>query len=195
MIKRIFITGLAAIIPIVITIYVIIALFYFADSILGNFLNKILHKTIGFSVPGLGIILFILIIFVTGILIHISRRRFFRWVENMFLRIPLVNKIYFPVKTIVEFVFFPPEKTFQSVVMLEYPRKGIFSIGFITKESSHKLSEKTGKKLYNVFIPSTPSPLTGFTVVAGEDELNFLDISIEEAMKFIISGGLLNFHD
>ncbi|MFA6281049.1 MAG: DUF502 domain-containing protein [Candidatus Omnitrophota bacterium] len=192
MIKRIFVTGLAAIIPLVITIYVIVALFYFADNILGRVINKFLQATIGYSIPGLGIIIFLLIIFLTGTLIHISRHRFFKWVEHAFLRMPLVNKIYFPIKTIVEFVFYPPKKAFKSVVLLEYPRKGIFSLGFITKESMPLFNEKAGKKLYNVFIPTTPSPLTGFTMAVAQEELHFLDISIEEGMKFIISGGLLN---
>ncbi|MDD5195408.1 MAG: DUF502 domain-containing protein [Candidatus Omnitrophica bacterium] len=195
MIKKTFIAGLAAIIPIGITIYVISGLFLFADGILGKFINKFLAQYLGYKIPGLGIILFILIIFFTGLLIRLSRMRFYRWIEHVFFSMPLVNKIYFPIKKIVNFIFFPPVKTFKNAVLLEYPRKGIYSLGFVTNQSSDKFNEKIDKKLYNVFIPTTPSPLTGLTILAQEQELVFLDVSIEEAMKFIISGGLLNPND
>ena len=81
---------------------------------------------------------------------------------------------------------------FKQVVLMEYPRKGIYSIGFITNKSSSKITEKTGKKLVNVFIPSSPSPLTGFTIIAPEEEAISLDITIEEATRILVSGGMVN---
>ena len=191
-IKRIFITGLTALIPLVITVYVIVGLFYFADGILGKVINKFLYKFLGYEIPGLGIVIVILLIFILGVLIHISRMRLFRWLENVFFRIPLVNKIYFPIKRVVDFLFFPPQKNFRSAVLIEYPRKGIYSIGFITNESSAHFEDKLKKKLYNIFVPSSPSPLTGFLVVVEEKDITFLNIGIDEAIKLIVSGGLLN---
>ncbi|UCD15038.1 MAG: DUF502 domain-containing protein [Candidatus Omnitrophota bacterium] len=195
MIKRIFITGLAAIIPIVITAYIIYGLFSFADGIVGNYINKYLNEYFSYEIPGLGIILSILIIFVIGLLVHISRTRLFRWTARllrMFLKLPLIDKIYPPIKRIVDFLFFPPKKKFKNAVLVEYPRRGIYSIGFLTNESYSHFEEKVGKKLYNIFIPSSPSPLTGFTIIVEESELIFLDVGVDAVIKMIVSGGLLN---
>lgn len=192
MIKRIFIAGLAAIIPIVITVYVIVGLFSFVDGILGKPTNAFFEEYVGFTIPGLGIVITILIIFFIGIIAHITSKRLLHWAENLFFGLPLVNKIYFPIKKIVEFLFFHPKKKFKSAVLVEYPRKGIFSVGFVTSDSGQRLNEKVGKKLYNVFISSSPSPLTGFTIIVPENELIFLDMGVDEALKFVVSGGLLN---
>jgi len=192
MIKRIFITGLAAIIPLAITIYVIGGLFYFADSILGKYINESLYQYVGYTIPGLGIVIAILIVFLLGIIIHISRMRFFRWIEGLFLRIPLVNKVYSPVKKVVDFLFFPPTKSFKRAVLVQYPREGIYSLGFLTNESSMAFKDKGDKKLHNVFMPSSPYPLTGFTVIVEEKDIIFLDMDVDKAIKFTISGGLLN---
>lgn len=192
MIKRIFITGLTAIIPLVLTIYVITGLFYFADGILGKFINKIFKYYVGWEIPGLGVVLAVLIIFLLGFVIHLSRMRLFKFMEKVFFRIPLVNKIYFPIKRIVDFLFFPPRKNFRSAVLVEYPRRGIYSVGFVTNDNSVKFKERGEKKLYNIFIPSSPSPLTGFTIIVEEKDLVFLDISVEKAIRLVVSGGLLN---
>ena len=190
--KRIFFTGLAAIVPIVITIYVVVSLFTFADGIVGPSINKYLCQHLGYTIPGMGIIIPILIIFIVGLLFHISRMRFRRWMERMFHRIPLVNKIYGPVKSIVDFLFFPARKGFRYTVLVEYPRKGVYSIGFVTNEISLPVKGKENKKLCHVYIPSSPSPITGFTLIVPEEEMIHLDISIEQAMRVIVSGGLIN---
>ncbi|MCK5491804.1 MAG: DUF502 domain-containing protein, partial [Candidatus Omnitrophica bacterium] len=108
MIKKIFVTGLTAIIPLVLTCYLIAGLFHFADGILGKFINKFLSKYIGYQIPGLGILIAVLIIFFVGALIRISRMKVHKWMEGVFFRIPLVNKIYLPIRKIVDFLFFPP---------------------------------------------------------------------------------------
>ncbi|MFH1772439.1 MAG: DUF502 domain-containing protein [Candidatus Omnitrophota bacterium] len=199
MLKRIFLTGLAAIIPVVITIYVIITLFHFADAITGSFINKVLQEYLGYGIPGGNVIAFILrfvitiiLVFISGVLFHFSRMRLTKSMEKMLFRIPLVNKIYFPVKRIVDFLFFPPSKNFKSVVLVEYPRRGIYSMGFVTNETSKRFSHLINSGFYNVFIPSSPYPLTGFTIIAGKDDLKFLDMGVDEAIKLVISGGLLN---
>ena len=195
MFKKIFITGLTAVIPLVITVYIIGALFHFADSILGRYINSYLSENLGYTIPGLGIILAILIVFLLGLIVHASQLRLFswfsRWVSRLFFKLPLVSKIYLPIQKIVNFLFFSGKKEFKSAVLIEYPRKGIYSIGFVTNESPREFQEKSGKKLYTVFISSSPSPLTGFTVIAQEDELIFLQMGVDEALKIVISGGLL----
>ncbi len=191
MLKRIFITGLTAIIPVAITIYVMGGIFSFADGILGKYINQFLEKYFRYNIPGLGILLFLLIIFLTGVIIHLSRMRVYHLLEGIFLKIPLVKKIYLPIKEIINFILFSPSKAFSSVVLLEYPRKGIYSIGFVTNAQPKGFTEKLQKKIYTVFIPTSPSPLTGMTIIVPEDELIFLEISVEEAIKLVVSGGLL----
>ena len=195
MFKKIFIAGLTAIIPLTITIYVIGVLFHFADSILGRYINTYLQDTIGFTIPGLGIILAILIIFLLGVIVHLSQMRFFKWffkwLEDVFFSFPLVKKIYLPIQKISNFLFSSGKKEFKSAVLVEYPRKGIYSIGFITNESEPEFCQKTGKKLYNIFMSSSPSPLTGFTIIVEESEVIFLEMGVDEALQIVISGGLL----
>ncbi|MCK5288150.1 MAG: DUF502 domain-containing protein [Candidatus Omnitrophica bacterium] len=195
MIKKIFVTGLTAIIPLVLTCYLIAGLFHFADGILGKFINKFLSKYIGYQIPGLGILIAVLIIFFVGALIRISRMKVHKWMEGVFFRIPLVNKIYLPIRKIVDFLFFPPQKSFRSAVLVEYPRKGIYSLGFVTNENSIEFKEKGKRKLYSIFMPSSPYPLTGFTIIVDEKELVILDIGVEEALRLVVSGGLINPQD
>lgn len=192
MLKKIFITGLTGVIPLVITIYVVVGLFYFTDGILGKFINKFLYDFIGHKIPGLGIFIAILIIFLSGTLIRISRMKLLKWMENVFLRIPLVDKIYLPIKRIVDFLFFPPQKNFKNAVLVEYPRKGVHSLGFVTNENLLRFKEKGEKKLYNIFMPSSPYPFTGFTIIVEEKDVIFLDIAPEEAITLVVSGGLIN---
>ncbi|NQT28465.1 MAG: DUF502 domain-containing protein, partial [Candidatus Omnitrophica bacterium] len=191
MIKKIFVTGLTASIPLVITIYLVYGLFHFADSILGKYINEFFYEYIGYEVPGLGILIAVLLIFFLGLVLRLSRMKIFRWTERLFFRIPLVNKIYFPVKRIVDFLFFPPQKNFRSAVLVEYPRKGVYSLGFLTNENTIAFKERGTKKLCNVYIPSSPSPITGFIIIVEEKDLIPLDIRVEEAIKLIVSGGLI----
>ncbi len=192
--KSIFLSGLTAVIPVVITIYVIVGLFQFADGMLGTHINRYLESYLNYTIPGIGIILSLLIILFLGVLLRLSRNKLRRFMESLFLRIPLVNKIYFPIKQIVDFLYFQPTRTFRKVVMIEYPRKGIYTIGFITGEANGAFEDATQKKLYNIFIPSSPSPLTGFMVVIPQEDVMMLDITIEEALRLIVSGGMLNPH-
>ena len=192
MLKRIFITGLTAVIPLVITIYVISGLFYFADGIAGKHINKFCEQYIGYKIPGLGILIVILLIFFLGMILRFSQIKAFKWIERVFFRIPLVNKIYFPIKRIVDFLFFPPGKDFHNVVLVEYPRRGIYSLGFLTNKNTIEFKGRGEKKLCNVFMPSSPSPITGFIIIAEEKDLTFLDIGVEEAIRLIVSGGLIN---
>lgn len=192
MLKRFFVTGLTAIIPFVITIYVILGLFHFADGVLGKFINKFLYQYIGYEIPGLGIVIAILIIFFLGIIIHLSRMKLLKWIESVLFRIPLFNKIYLPVRRIVDFLFFPSQKNFKNTVLIEYPRRGIYSLGFITNYESFDFKEKGRRELCNVFIPSSPYVLTGFTIIVEKKDLIFLEISVEGAIRLIVSGGLLS---
>lgn len=200
MLRRIFFTGLAAIIPLVITVTVIVWLFSFVSDIvgvfLGNFINTFLYRHLGYTVTGLdiilGVIFSIFIIFLVGLLMKISRMKVLRYFERLLLRIPLVKNIYFPLKRIVDLLFREQSAQFKGVVLVEYPRKGLYSIGFITNKNLQPFLETMKGKFYTVFIPLSPTPFTGYTVVVPQEEVIELDMTIEEAVRIIVSGGLLS---
>lgn len=193
--RRLFFLGLMAIVPVVLTVYVIIGIFKFADNFLGKFINRYLATYFGYTFPGLSIVITFLLILFVGVLVRISRMRLLKAIETFFSKLPLVSKIYFPIKKILEFLFLNSEKRFKEAVLVEYPRKGVYSLGFITNRADKNFEKRLNKNFYNVFIPSSPSPLTGFMIVVPEEEIIFLNISIEEAISLIVSGGLLNPQD
>jgi len=192
-IKRYLIAGILATFPLLITIYILVVLFQFADGIVGKFINTYLKKFLGFYIPGLGLILFLIIIFLIGFLTtHFLGRRLYFILDRALRRFPLVRFVYPSVKQIVAYLFASQRQAFKKVVLVEYPRRGIWSLGFITNEGFREVKEKTKQDLLNIFIPSSPGPLTGFFIIAPRREVIVLDIPIEDAIKLIVSGGLLN---
>ena len=192
-IKRNLIAGFLVIFPLLFTVYILVFLFQFADNILGKFINTYLERSLGFYIPGLGLILFLIIIFVVGFLTtHLLGRRLYSILDKALRRFPLVRHVYPSIRQIVEFLFATQHKTLKKVVLVEYPRRGIWSIGFITNEGFQEARDKTRQNLLNVFIPSSPGPLTGFFILIPHQGVIFLDITIEEAIKLVVSGGLLN---
>lgn len=189
--KRYFVTGLVVILPVVLTIYILIIVFNFVDGVLGSFLNTYLKKTLGFYIPGLGLILSIIIILVTGLLTSLFLgKKIIPHLEKIFLKIPLINKIYPPLKQMVRFILMQRELGFKKVVLVEYPSKGIWSLGFVTNEAFEEIDNKTNNNLLCIFVPNSPGPLTGYTIFLAKEKAIFLDISVQDAMKIIISGGI-----
>jgi len=157
--RRYFFTGLALIMPVVVTLYVLIALFRFVDNILGRFINFYLQEALGFYIPGIGFILFFLVIIFTGFLaVHFFGRNVFPALERWFSRLPFIRQVYPSVKKIFNFVFTQDRAIFKKVVMVEYPRKGIYSLGFVVNDGLKELQDVIGEEMVNVFIPSTPVP-------------------------------------
>ncbi|MFH1655750.1 MAG: DUF502 domain-containing protein [Candidatus Omnitrophota bacterium] len=193
--KTYFITGLLIFLPVTITIYILITVFRFFDNILGRFINLYLIRTGGFYIPGLGIILFILVVFIIGFFTsHFFGRKIFPVLERFFLlKPPVVRNIYPLIKKIINFVISQGKPAFKKAVLVEYPRKGIHSIGFVANESMKEAKDKVkNEDLVNVFIPTSPGPLTGFFILVSKKELIYLDITIEEAFEMIISAGVVN---
>ena len=189
--KRYFITGFIVLVPVLLTIYVLAMLFRFVDNILGRFLNIYLNNILGFYIPGLGLLLFLVIIVLVGFLAgRFLGNKIFPRIEKWFLGLPLINKIYPTFKQIILFVLAQKEFGFKKVVLVEYPSKGIWSLGFLTNEEFKKMTEVVGKNMAPVFIPSSPNPLTGYVIFLPKEELKFLDIPISDALKIIISGGV-----
>ena len=147
---------------------------------------------LGFSIPGFGVVLAILILLLTGVLAaNLFGRRFVEMWEKILNRIPLVRTIYSSVKQISSTIFDPSGKSFRKVVLLQYPRKGLWSIGFLTNDSMGDELNTVDDYLVSVFIPTTPNPTSGFIIMVRGDELKELNMSVEEAFKFIISMGVI----
>lgn len=187
--KRYLLTGLVVLLPVVLTTYVLLAIFRFSDRILGRFIEGL----IGFYIPGIGLVLSLVIVLLTGFLTTVLLgRRIFVVIENMFLKFPLVRQIYPSAKQIINFLFSKDRLQLRKVVLVEYPRKGIWSMGFITNETVKEVKTKTGQDLLNVFIPSSPGPFTGYFMFVPKSDIIFLDMTIEDALKLIISDGVVN---
>lgn len=191
--RKYLVTGVLVVLPLYFSVYILLLCFQFIDNILGNFINLYVQELLGFSVPGLGVILFFLLILLSGIgSVHLFGKRLHQLIDRIGNRFPVLNYIYPAVKQAFEFLFSESQKSFKKAVLVEYPCKGSWSVGFITNESFKEAKEKTKRDLANVFIPLAPNPVTGFIALIPHDEIILLDISVKEAMKLVISGGLLN---
>lgn len=198
--KRYFFTGLLIVLPVLITIYLFITLFIFFDNIIGRYISRYISiwtlENFDFAVPGLvGLLLFVILIFVTGFFAHnFIGRTVFKYFEKLWVKFPGIRSVYPSVKQIVAFLFSPKlQNKLQNVVLVEYPRKGVYTLAFATNESCEAIKHKTGNQdLVNVLVPSVPSPLTGFLIAVPRQDIIFLDLSIEDAIKIIVSGGVLD---
>jgi len=186
-IKSKFITGLIILIPLIVTLYIIYVIISFFEPLIGPLVKNILLRLTGreIYIPGIGFILFIIVTYVTGMLasnyfgkIALSRG------EKVLKRIPVVKSIYGSVKDMTEAFSSDKIKSFKETVLVEFPFAGRFTIGFVTKRI-----EIGGEQFCTVFIPPTPIPTAGFLIMVREEELMFLDITIDNALKYIISLG------
>lgn len=151
------------------------------------------ENVLGFSIPGFGLLLAIAILLLTGMLAaNLFGRRLVAFWEGLVNRIPLVRSIYISVKQVTETLLGDSSRSFRRAVAVEYPRKGILSLGFQTGKALRSVDEKTRQQLVSVFIPTTPNPTSGFIIMVPEEDIHALDITVEEAFKYIISLGVIN---
>lgn len=191
--KQYFITGVLAIVPVFLTLYFLVLIFKFCDSLLGRFINVYLTRKLGIIIPGLGIFLSLIIIVLTGfILTRIISKKISIQFEKWFQSLPLIKDIYPAFKKLISFMLAQNKYSFQRVVLIEYPSKGLWSVGFLTNEKLHSIDNAFGRKMVAVFVPSSPGPLTGYVVFTAMEELKFPDISVRNALKIIISGGVFD---
>lgn len=180
--KKRFFTGLFAILPIAISVWIIYKIFSILDSVLG----KVIYNSIGMKIYGLGLIVTLLLILVVGILInYVFGKKIINLVEKIFVKIPLINMIYAPIKDILKNFSNSKSNNFKRAVYVTYPMEGCHSIGFITKENIMI----NGEERTTIFIPTTPNPTSGFLVYLPKDKYQELDIPVDEALKTIISLG------
>ena len=191
--KRYFISGLIVFLPLALTVKLLVLTFNFADSFLGKYLAPYLSREFGFYVRGLGIVLCLLLILLIGFLAtNFLGAKFFPLLEKGLLRLPFFKQVYPAFKEISLFLFSRDKLAFKQVVLVEYPRVGLYSVGFLTNTTHKKISDKISPDLCYVFVPHTPSPLTGFLTIVPKKDLIFPDITIEDAIKVVISGGVIS---
>jgi len=188
--RNYFIAGIVVLIPIGISMYLTIILVSISSKILPKEINP--NHYLPYDIPGVEIITAILIItFIGWLSLSFLGKRMLNILNRILKRIPILRTIYSAIVQMTE-TFTKNDKGKKNVVLVEYPRKGSWAVGFATKENSGEISNKTGKKLINVFVPTTPNPTSGFLLMFPKDEVIFLDLSFEEASKFIVSAGTSN---
>lgn len=192
--KKIFLTGLAVMVPIGLTIYILIFLIGIMDGLF-TIIPRQYHPAalIGFHIPGLGIMVMIVLIFICGLMTKsIVGNRIVRSSEGLLDKIPVVRSIHMAIKKIVDSMVMYRNRSFNKVVLVEFPRKGAYTVGFVTGTPSHEIQGKIGRGCVSVYVPTTPNPTSGYFIIFPEDEIVPLDISAEEAFTLIISGGIVN---
>lgn len=192
-IKNIFLTGLAVVVPVGVTLYVLFFLIDMMDGFLGV-LPAAIHpnRLLGFRVPGLGVIFTLLLILVIGLVTRSwIGNRLVRLGERIFSRIPIVRSIYQGTKQLMDALFSARGGSFEKVVFFEYPRKGVYTVGFVTGRAKGGPAEKAQENFLNVFVPTTPNPTSGYYLLVPEREVIHTEMTVEEAFKLVISGGLV----
>ena len=189
-IRNYFIVGVVVLIPIGITIYLTIFLVSISSKILPKEINP--NHYLPYDIPGVEIATAIFLITIIGWLsLSFLGKKLLNVFNNILKRIPILRTIYPAIVQMTE-TFTKTNKEKKNVVLVEYPRKGTWAVGFATKENSGDISNKTNRKLINVFVPTTPNPTSGFLLMFPKEDVIYLDLTFEEASKFIISAGTSN---
>ena len=185
--RNAFIAGIVVLVPIGFTLYLTLFLIKISSKLIPNEINP--NNYLPFSIPGLEILLSVIFItIVGGISLSFFGKKILSLINDLFKRIPILRTIYSAIGQMTE-SFTSKSDNKKSVVLIEYPKKGSWAVGFATKENKGEISKKTSKELINVFVPTTPNPTSGFLLMFPKDEVIYLDMTFEEASKFIVSAG------
>ena len=188
--RNYFIAGVVVLIPIGFTLYLSKILIGISSNLIPKNLNP--NHYLPFDIPGIEILISILLItLVGGLSLSFFGRRILKLIDDLFKRIPFLRTVYSAIVQMTE-TFSKKDNNQKSVVLVEYPRKDVGAVGFATKENKGEMSEKTNKKLINVFVPTTPNPTSGFLLMFPIEDVIYLNMSFEEASKFIVSAGTSN---
>ena len=189
-IRNYFITGVLVLIPIGITVYLTLFLIKVSSKILPKELNPDYY--LPYNIPGLEILISLSLITLIGWLsLTLLGRRLIVLIESILNRIPILRTIYSSAGQLME-NFSQNKKSKKSVVLVQYPRHGIWAVGFATKENTGKIKDAIGEETINVFVPTTPNPTSGFLLMFPKKDVIFLDLTFEEASKFVVSAGSIN---
>ena len=185
--RNYFITGVVVLIPIGITLYLTKFFVGISSKIIPENINP--NNYLPYAVPGLEILISVIIItIVGGLSLSFLGKKVLKLIDDLFKRIPFLRTIYSAILQMTE-TFSNSKNDKKSVVLIEYPRKGVWAVGFATKENKGEMAQKTNQKLISVFVPTTPNPTSGFLLMFPTNEVIYLDMTFEEASKFIVSAG------
>ena len=185
--RNYFIAGIVVLVPIGITLYLTRFFISISSKLIPNELNP--NSYLPFAIPGLEILLSVIFItLVGGLSLSFIGKKFLQLFNDLLKKIPILRTIYSAIGQMTE-TFAPKKGSKKSVVLIQYPRKGTWAVGFATKENKGEISKKTNTELVNVFVPTTPNPTSGFLLMFPKSEIVYLDMTFEEASKFIVSAG------
>ena len=189
-IRNNFIAGIVVLIPIGITLYLTLFIIRVSGKIIPKEINP--NNYLPFNIPGVEIIIALFVItFIGWLSLSFLGKKFFEFFNNVLKKIPILRTIYSAIGQMTE-TFTKSDSKQKSVILLEYPRKGIWAVGFATKENEGIIKNKIGEEVINVFVPTTPNPTSGFLLMVPKKEIIYLDVSFEQASKFIVSAGTTN---
>lgn len=200
-IRKTFLAGFIVLTPISLTIYIFYLLFRLLDGILRNAVIRFLAEQVGLShlgvpVPGFGVLALLVLLFLTGI---IARNYFGRKLiavgDHVVTHIPLINRIYIAIREISEAVLSEKREVFKKAVLIEYPRKGLYSIAFFTQDTKGPVQDILKKDVVSVFVPTTPNPTSGYLLFVPKTNIMDLEMTVEDALKLVISGGSIHLND
>ncbi len=183
-----FLTGIAVLLPLAITVWLLWVIFVFIDGIVGS----VIEFVTGFRIPGAGFVVTVVVVFLAGLLATnlVGRKLLGLW-EEILLRIPLANWIYRVAKQIVETVGRKDEQVFRQVVLVEYPRREIWVIAFLVGEAQADLFGRIGENKVKLFVPTVPNPTSGFLIIVPRTDVIPLPISVEDGFKMVLSAGIV----
>ncbi|OGQ07030.1 MAG: hypothetical protein A2W38_00180 [Deltaproteobacteria bacterium RBG_19FT_COMBO_58_16] len=191
--KRYFITGLLVMVPLYITVYVLTLIVGFMDNIF-NILPMTLRPDtyLPVRIPGQGIVFTVIGIFIVGVIAtNILGKRLFSIGERMLLRVPILRIVYNATKQFMETFFSDERDGFRKVVLVEFPRKGVYSLGFVTGRAKGEFQSKVPEGSISVFMPTAPNPTSGFLIIIEEADVIPMDMSVEDAFKVVMTGGMV----
>ena len=187
LLRNYFITGVVVLIPIGFTLYLSKVLIGLSSKIIPENINP--NSYLPYAIPGIEIIISLLFItIVGGLSLSFLGKKILKLIDDLFKRIPFLRTVYSAILQMTE-TFSKKDDDKKSVVLIEYPRKGVWAVGFATKENNGEMALKTNQKLINVFVPTTPNPTSGFLLMFPINEVIYLNMTFEEASKFIVSAG------
>ena len=186
--RGIVLSGLAILLPTVITVWVLYKLFVFLDSLL----RSLIAARLGVDVPGIGVAAIIVIVLLTGLLGgNLIGKKLLNWYNSILDRIPVLSSVYRTLKQVSEAVLQDSSKGFKKVGLVEFPRRGAYCVGFVTSETLGMEGLDTGEKTMTVFVPTSPNPTSGFMMVVPASDVKVLDMSVEDGIRMVVTAGMV----
>lgn len=184
--KRYFVSGVLVVVPLIVTYIVLKFLFDTVDGVL----QPLIYKALDYYIPGLGVVTTLLLILLAGVLTrNFVGARLYALGESVLIRVPIIRPIYSAAKQLLEAIALPTNDSFKEVVIIEYPRRGSWAMGFLSNRLVLNIEDQP-RQVVAVFVPSTPTPVSGMVIMVPADEIAPVDMTVEQGIKFLVSGGV-----